>query len=705
MLAASRLSAAIDAVESATEARRPRDRSRETAKLMDRSKRALTVLVGLLAIVAGGAFAWFQTFGTFAFYDDEGYFQAALALVRGGARLYDDVQVPYGPAYFALRGLAHGPLSVPLSTDGVRLVLIVLWMISAALAAWIVRDLLRGSRVAGPLTIAAFALTLHHLRGLANEPGHPQDLALCLSLALIALSARKSASSAFGAGTAWAGLTLVKVNLGVFAGLALAPLAARSRIARTAWFALGLALPWVLVQSHLNETWAAALALAVNGGWAAAFVALRENEAASRAQIGAFLAGAAACAVALLVWLVARHSSLQGTWQALVVQPSRFMSHHAYLMDVSLAAVPSAVASVAAAVWLRTDRPRWRHAAQIAFALGVPLLAWTRLELVLPVALPWCWLVLHDERRTTRGVLVLSAPLLALQTFPVSGTQLVLATTPVLVCALVALGDVLEKRIALARMLAALSIAALALLAWRARAAWTALDELPLHGARLTRFETTWGARLRCLADTVEKSDAAFLGTRGDHSIGQWAQRAPISATLTSHTLDVLSSEQEEEITRACRATERIVVLDPLGRHDAAERASVPLLGFIDHELVLGGVLDGEGVYFRESAGPLRWSSCALLAGMGSRELELRLPAQVAPARIQRVQITEARHGTLIADSASQEPGLRLAIDARHGVLVLEQALPADVATFARVHLLDGDGVRIATLATVLRTR
>src|SRR2546428_2045953 len=178
------------------------------------------VLALVAATAAALAYAYTFTFSQFVPYDDEGYFAASVQHLLDGHRLYDDVQLPYGPFFYLSRWLIYGTLHVPLVTDAVRLITIGHWLLCAVLFAAVTYRL--SPRRDGRMwltTITFVAMTLQ-LSTAAREPGHPQELAALLIVAACLLGTFVSAGQrglVCGLLGAAAGASLlVKINVGVF---------------------------------------------------------------------------------------------------------------------------------------------------------------------------------------------------------------------------------------------------------------------------------------------------------------------------------------------------------------------------------------------------------------------------------------------------------------------------------------------------------
>jgi len=188
------------------------------------SRRLRVRSVAGLAIVSAALFpvGWWFIFTQFQTYDDEGILVLLLRewAHRGG--LYSRVESRYGPAYTFFYGLPQRLLGADLTYTSGRVVTLLLWLaISFVLGAGVLA--LGGSLLTGILAqVASFFL----LVTLTWEPTHPGGL-LCLGLALIvltvaALQRHRPAMCHVLLGLLVGTLVMTKINIGVFAVVALA---------------------------------------------------------------------------------------------------------------------------------------------------------------------------------------------------------------------------------------------------------------------------------------------------------------------------------------------------------------------------------------------------------------------------------------------------------------------------------------------------
>ena len=186
---------------------------------------------------------------------DEGYLMITIRGFLDGHALYDPLFTQYGPAFYLYEWVARGLLHIPVTHDATRWLCVFHWLAASALLGLAGRRL-TGSALAG---LFVFAQAVVHLNELANEPGHPQELVIVL-LALGVLVATRSRALG-GLALIAAGLVFIKINVGVFFGLAVALTLAGEISGRAARVVKGvllfgcLALPFLLMRRHVELEW------------------------------------------------------------------------------------------------------------------------------------------------------------------------------------------------------------------------------------------------------------------------------------------------------------------------------------------------------------------------------------------------------------------------------------------------------------------
>ena len=202
----------------------------------------LVLFIGIALLAEVSVYrAFFHVFTHAQQYDDTG---TMLSLIQGfneHGGLYREIYSPYGPFcsefYFVIGKLLH----VPITQDGIRWVVIILWTLSSVVGGLV------AYRLANKIWIALLTqgLSFHQLYALEYEPGHPISLVALLlgALALALCIARGdilARTQAIFAGCIIGMLTMIKINIAVFAiasvGTALIYCAPRDLIGRiTRW--------------------------------------------------------------------------------------------------------------------------------------------------------------------------------------------------------------------------------------------------------------------------------------------------------------------------------------------------------------------------------------------------------------------------------------------------------------------------------------
>ena len=170
-----------------------------------------------------GVLAFAYLFTTFVAWDDEGYFLIAFRDYLSGRVLYDHVFSMYGPFTFWTAAVVARFSPGNITHDVFRWSLLFVWIaIAAVMGATVWRWTKRSS-----LALVIFLLIGSNLKGLAKGVGHPQSwiilaAALLLYVGIDWVSAPEKKWQAFLTGALVAIIILCKINLGVFAFLAIA---------------------------------------------------------------------------------------------------------------------------------------------------------------------------------------------------------------------------------------------------------------------------------------------------------------------------------------------------------------------------------------------------------------------------------------------------------------------------------------------------
>src|SRR5204863_5141136 len=218
----------------------------------------LLAIAGTLVLIIGVTYAFYFAF-TRVPSQDEGYLMISIQGFLEGNPLYDRVFTQYGPFFYIHQWFLRGVLHIPLTHDATRFLCMFHWVAASAVLGSVAWKMTR-STAAG---VFVFMQGVLHLRNVANESGHPQELvALLLALGALAVLCKGVERGNWGwLAVATAALTLTKINVGVFFGFAffLAVRAhAEGRLARALNFLLLIAcffLPFFFMRRHIGLYW------------------------------------------------------------------------------------------------------------------------------------------------------------------------------------------------------------------------------------------------------------------------------------------------------------------------------------------------------------------------------------------------------------------------------------------------------------------
>jgi hypothetical protein len=380
-----------------------------------------------------------------------------------------------------------------------------------------------------------------------NEPGHPQELCMLLFIALMATgilaeNPRARRTAMFLAGGLAAALALVKVNIGIFAVLAVAlavlfeiprhPLANALRYL-TAFAAL--VLPVTMMQIHLDDPRSAAYCVVVTVSIASVLTAQwRASRSPSLSFRDAWTAAAGFAGVfaAVLAVMLSRGVTMQAMLQSLLLAHMRVNVQQSswYLaLDLHIAWIVWAVAGLIAAVAVGFKGRTLAGPAKAvigAIALASPLAgAPAGAGFIAPV----CWMVMEGSY-----ALRLAAFAVVLQTlyaYPIAGSQKEFIQVPLIVAAATLLGQGLRGLPARPRTPALLRAAAVSTvglvilsyagLAYRAKQDRDIHPSLNLPGAELVHAEPEEVAEYQWLARQLKDCET-FVSMPGVPSLYFW---------------------------------------------------------------------------------------------------------------------------------------------------------------------------------------
>ena len=533
--------------------------------------------------------------------------------VRGyleGHPLYDSVFTAYGPFYYLYEWMVHTVAFLPLTHDLTRILCIIHWLAASAILA-----LAGGVMTRSPtLVFFIFMQATVHLRPLAREPGHPQEVVILLLALSVVVAARdwKRPWMLPLLGGIGAACALTKINVGAFFGFALLlALACHSPFfqARRLWFwgllaFLGV-LPFALMRHHLAEGWArhysAEVAAAILAAGGIAYVLADERRVGFQQWLQAGIAFAGTSAVLITVVLL-QGSSFYGIWDSLVVGPSRLGKLFCFPLRSSNCLWSGGAALSLAAMVVLWRRPLYRLRLPIAIAKGIYGILGTLVLVTDPKSqlcflLPWAWLAvvgnqenaLFRGRQTFARVFVcLAAVWQGLQAYPVAGTarcpstQVSIATFLLILIFSLCLHDAIhvfgrESRVnrhlpdlspraaVLMKTLIFTSLLYLFVVEWcmpvaRWRA-YTSVPPLELPGARYLRLDEFQSESYRSLAEYLRTQCDTFVVLPGLNSVYFWTGKTPPTYYNINGETILPSERQQTQILAALRQAKRSLIV------------------------------------------------------------------------------------------------------------------------------------------------
>ena len=592
------------------------------------SKALRRVLVFATITVALAPVAYLAMFAGFHPYDDEGYFLVTLRDYLSGHPLLTPYTPLYGPFFYEAMGALFKLLGLQPGHDVGRYVTGAVWLIASLVAGLTACRLTRRLWLGVVAQVATFCA----LSALVNEPmttyGLSSLLVLCLLPAAGLRSARPRAAAGL-IGAIVAGLFLIKVNVGLFAAIAVAfawtaglpqP---RKRFLLPLMAAAMTAFPFVLMAGLLSQDWVFEFAtLAALSAAAVGVACVASGPRLDMPPPGIWLAaGGIVTTIACLSVAVAGGTRLQDLWNGLVVTAIR--TPHYFVWPTTIYpgydAWAALVLVVAFAACLRKVLA-WAPPAVAGVArAGAGLFTWVSL-LLLPsslflLALPLAWLAtqapMDDVNDPTDSYVRVLLPALAvmqsLQAYPTAGTQLSLAALPLVLVGAVLLNDGISQlrlngtprsaRMQVARWwvpgAALVTIAAFMVLAIQAATGFETSKPLDLPGAASMRLPAQQGAELRSLVDAIDRNCTSFITLPGMNSLYLWAAQEPPTQLRYGQWWVTLDAADEQSTIAQLLARPGVCVVKNQTVADfwlqGRQLPGSPLLKYIDANFVYRG--------------------------------------------------------------------------------------------------------------------
>jgi hypothetical protein len=572
--------------------------------------------------------AYTSLFSVFSAYDDEGYFLMTLRDYLSGEPLYTQVSTLYGPFFYEVTGALFKLFGLEPGSDSARAVTLVAWLL-ASLGGGLVAYRLTRSLLLG---LSGQFVTFHVLASLTSEPLQPAGLLSLLLVGLAAAAAYRSMwprATAVLIGAVVAAACLIKINVGIFAGLAVAfafaaSLGGRWRFLLTTVSGhLLVVVPFALMAPMLGQEWVFEYALVVAlSAWTVVLVCLYgPRSSSSPPAFGWLAAGALAAAVPCLGIAILGGTNPSDIFGALVVIPARLSQLYVWPLRINSGYVISAAVLMVVVLILGSRARRGLSPAIPGLArIGVGLFTWLAV-LLLPsslffLALPLAFLAAVDPRRDggdpalryARLLLPALAVVESLQAYPIAGTQLSMAALLLVPVGAITLNDgIVQLREwatgeARGRLLAAVAWVAPAMLianvafyqlsAFLAVSGFAAAQPLGMHGAALTRLAPERAANVRSLVATIDSDCSSFITLPGMASFYLWTGQAPPAQLYSGVWMYFLDDAQQERIVSDLKARTGVCVVKDQAVVDFwAEGRQVPrraLVEYIDSSFTPG---------------------------------------------------------------------------------------------------------------------
>jgi len=578
-------------------------------------------------------------FSFFAPWDDEGYLLVSLRSFHRGGRLYDEVYTQYGPLFFQLIDGLFTVLRLPLNHNNGRLASLGLWLAVSLICGLAVRGMACSVALGCCAQILVF---LSLLPSIALEPMHPGGL-LCLGLAGLAgttLMATSRPRFAWAVqGFLVASLALVKINVGVFALLAVSlecvtafPLLARHRLLMLAAASLAVAAPVALMAAHLSQPWVQLYAWQTTAALLAVTVVLIGGKPDPRldgSHLLWLIGGAMVTAAVVVAGILLRGTSAIGMVQALLVLPFHQSSVFAVPLVLPAASGAAATASLLAglAVAWRRGRPAVGDpnssdhlaAGLVRLAAGLASVVWVfgvadDWSLGFAVA-PFAWIAavppagLGEPPRlaAARRLWPILAALQLLHAYPVAGSQELWSSFLLVPVGFITLTDAARQLAAWAQgrgwrsptpagrfrstLAGALAITVTGLASRRplleARAAYDNGTPLALPGAGRLHLPGEQEATLVWLVGEIRQHCAMFVSVPGLNSLYLWTEQEPPTGLNATSWMYLFPSDLQARIVERIRGVDRLCfVLNPeelASWQQGRPLPRGPLLDFLRH--------------------------------------------------------------------------------------------------------------------------
>jgi hypothetical protein len=592
----------------------------------DRATSWLMALAVFLCLGIAIAYAFYTVFSR-PISLDEGYLMITVRGFLDGHALYDVLFTQYGPFYYAYEWILRALFHVPLTHDATRWLCMFHWIAAAivlGLAGWqMTKSMLVGALV--------FMQSLVHLRFLANEPGHPQEIVVLLVAVGALIAARGECISSICGMLALvaAALTFTKINVGVFFIVALLftiHLHTAGRLARAlAWLLppFCAVIPFLLMRHHLGQVWCRIFStITACTLLATCFVAMGmsvkdDTRIKLYFRMALFFLIPSMCFVGVAALT---GTSARGFIEGLILIPLKMPSLVALPIMLPGLFAFSALVAVIVALLVLFERINARLLALLKLCYGLIGMILFIGEPVAQAAalLPWAWLVLvpnpparsrTSEETFPRVFLCFAAALQTLQAYPVAGTQVANGTFLLVLVYVLCVADCLPGieipghiktmflRLSTPQLRSAQATGVAMLLfvftaVWcqlpAARNAYTSLSALALPGSTWVRMASQPRKEYRDLASYLKSESDTFITYPCINSLYFWAHKEPPTQLNGTIWLQFTPTQQNYILASLRRFSRpKIVVPTEITLYWGNQPVQIePLIHFLSHDCV-----------------------------------------------------------------------------------------------------------------------
>ncbi len=556
---------------------------------------SLGILFFCLALVT----VYSMSFTGFSEYDDEGYVMIGLRSFLQGNALYDYVHSEYGPFYYLAEASLYTALHLQVTHDAVRAIMGAFWLLSAALCSWSVFRLTRS----WILTALGFTAAIQLVRFFTGSPGHPEEVCLVLLIGVLVAACYLSdgAKLWIGAllGSLIAALALTKINIGVYAALAIGlallkatPGGYKQKALFAGMTISGLVLPFIILTPLLPQEWAqrtvALVVLSIGGAILVAWRSETDQFVTPKLWIACTVALGVAGALVIAPFLM-RGTTFSAMLSMSVLQHRGWVKDWYVAFEVPTELIP-VTSLVLAITWVRISASSKARGPMIVVfnvikfilsALWITTFLAAQWPLMYDLVVPFGWLVLvpstgdfSKKPSFARVALCLLSVFSALYMLPVAGTQVAFSlvlTIPIVCVFLDDAGGMLvtvkrsEGVIRLAKIAAAVVLLTFnAYVALDAAQAYRRPEAMRLAGADRIHVPVQIAGDYRWMIATLNDSCDSNFSMPGIFSLYFWTNTPPPTRLLMSNWIGFLNPQQQQQVVNDLSRIQRLcIVYDP----------------------------------------------------------------------------------------------------------------------------------------------